>query len=66
MLLYEDYGKNNKCESPRPVGRPALAADDKRKSRHIKMTDEEWRKIQEKAKAAGISTSEYIRLKAGD
>ena len=48
-----------------PVGRPALAADDKRKPHSVKMTDAEWQRIQEKAKAAGMSTSEWIRLKAG-
>ena len=40
-----------------PVGRPALAADDKRHT--VKMTDAEWQRIQEKAKAAGMSTRVY-------
>ena len=43
-----------------------MAADDKRKPRSIKMTDGSGKKIQEKAKIAGMSTGEWIRLKAGE
>ena len=66
--VYEDYGKNFKCEVPKPVGRPAMDPDDKRKPRSIKMTDEEWETIKRKAEGAGVSATEFIRLKtlAGD
>ena len=51
-----------------PVGRPAMPADEKRKPRSIKMTDEEWEELQRKAQEAGVSIAEYIRSKtlAGD
>jgi hypothetical protein len=47
------------------AGRPAMEPDDKRKPRSIKMTDKEWETIKRKAEEAGITTSEYIRIKAG-
>lgn len=47
------------------AGRPAMDPDDKRKPRSIKMTDEEWEEIKKLAAEAGMSASEYIRLKAG-
>lgn len=52
----------------RPQGRPAMSPDEKRKPRSIKMTDEEWRKLQKLAEGEEISVAEYIRKKtiAGD
>lgn len=44
-------------------GRPAMA-DDKRKPRSVKLSDEEWLELQRRAAKAGISVAEYIRLKA--
>jgi len=66
--VYEDYGKNFKCEVPKPVGRPAMPEAQKRKPRSIKMTDQEWQRLQQRAADVGVSAAEYIRLKtlAGD
>ena len=52
----------------KPVGRPAIPEDQKRKTRSIKMSDKEWEELQRKAREAGVSAAEYIRLKtlAGD
>jgi len=47
-----------------PVGRPAMAADEKRKPRSIKMSDQEWKELQRRAGEARVSVAEYIRLKA--
>lgn len=43
------------------AGRPPLA--NPRKIRAFKATDEEWQKIREKAREAGLTASEYIRKK---
>ena len=51
-------------EAKNPVGRPAMAADEKRKPRSIKMSDQEWQELQRRAAKAGVSVAEYIRLKA--
>ena len=50
------------------VGRPSVPPDEKRKPRSIKMSDEEWEEIRQRADALGLPISEYIRLKtlAGD
>ena len=66
--VYEDYGKNFKCEVPKPVGRPAMPEAQKRKHRSIKMSDQEWKELQRRAAEVGVSVAEYIRLKtlAGD
>jgi len=42
-------------------GRPAMAPDEKRRNRSIKMSDDEWARIGELAKEAGLNISEYIR-----
>jgi len=47
----------------KPIGRPPIAPDDKRKPRAIKMTDDEWKDMQERAKQAGVSVAELIRIK---
>lgn len=62
MAAYE-YVKVNT-----PVGRPTLPDKEVRKPRSIKMSDEEWEEIRQKADALGLPISEYIRLKtlAGD
>lgn len=44
-------------------GRPALAGE-RREIHSIKFAPDEWKQIQEKAKDAGISASEYVRQKA--
>jgi hypothetical protein len=43
------------------VGRPAMSADEKRKTRTFKATDTEWQAIQQMAAERGLSASEYIR-----
>ena len=43
------------------VGRPAMMLDQKRKPRSIKMSDNEWAKMQELAEAENISIAELIR-----
>ena len=35
------------------------------KPRTIRVNNEDWKIIQDKAKAAGLNVSEYIRIKAG-
>lgn len=47
----------------KPVGRPALADNQKRKTRSIKMSDQEWEEMQRKAHEEGISVAELIRNK---
>ena len=37
----------------KPVGRPAIPEDQKRKTRSIKMSDKEWEELQRKAREAG-------------
>lgn len=49
-------------EKKNPVGRPAV--EEKRKTRTFKATDGEWQLIQQRAASAGLSASEFIRLKA--
>lgn len=44
-------------------GRPPIAANEKRTTRTFKATDVEWQAIQQRAAAAGLSASEFIRLK---
>ncbi len=44
-------------------GRPAMADDEKRKPRSIKMSDQEWQELQRRAEDMGISAAEYIRKK---
>lgn len=46
------------------AGRPP--SDDKKKSRTFKATDTEWSQIKEKAAQAGLTASEFIRLKSLD
>ena len=46
----------------KPVGRPPMAPDIKRKVRTIKMSDQEWQRLQQRAADVGVS-AEYIRLK---
>lgn len=41
------------------AGRPEI--EDKKKGRSIKFSDTEWKAVKEKADAAGISISEYVR-----
>ncbi|MCK9326819.1 MAG: hypothetical protein M0P69_15105 [Bacteroidales bacterium] len=55
-------------EAKNPVGRPAMTEDQKRKPRSIKMSDQEWQRLQQRAADVGVSAAEYIRLKtlAGD
>jgi len=49
---------------PRPgAGRPAPPGG-RRKLRSFKANDIEWQQMQEKAKEAGITASDYIRQKA--
>lgn len=43
------------------AGRPAVPDDKIRRNRTFKATDEEWRRIKERAKNHGLTTSEYIR-----
>ena len=43
------------------VGRPAMSADKKRKTRTFKATDTEWQAIQRMAAERGLSASEYLR-----
>ena len=52
----------------KPVGRPAMPEAQKRKTRTIKMSDQEWQRLQQRAADVGVSAAEYIRLKtlAGD
>lgn len=45
-------------------GRPAIATEDKRRPRSIKMNNKEWQELQRRASEAGISVAEYIRIKA--
>ena len=45
-------------------GRPAIATEDKRRPRSIKMNNKEWQELQRRASEAGISATEYIRIKA--
>lgn len=48
---------------PRPgAGRPPTG-NPRRKLRSFKATDEEWEQIKQKAEQAGLTASEYIRLK---
>lgn len=47
----------------KPVGRPPMNPDEKRKPRSIKMTDEEWRQLQKLAEEEEKSVAEYIRKK---
>lgn len=52
-----------------PKGRPAMTPDVKRKPRSIKLSDQEWQELQQKAAEYGISITELIRqktIKAGD
>lgn len=44
-------------------GRPAPAGE-RREIHSIKFSPGEWKRLQEKAKEAGISASEYVRQKA--
>lgn len=44
------------------IGRPPMAADEKRKARSFKATDTEWQAIQQIAANRGLSASEYIRM----
>ncbi len=43
------------------AGRPAMMLDEKRKPRSIKMSDNEWAKMQELAEAQKKSIAELIR-----
>lgn len=43
------------------AGRPVMMQDEKRKPRSIKMSDNEWAKMQELAEAQKISIAELIR-----
>ena len=54
--------------SEKKVGRPAMTENQKRKPRSIKMSDQEWQRLQQRAADVGVSAAEYIRLKtlAGD
>jgi predicted DNA-binding ribbon-helix-helix protein len=52
---------NNHAEAQIKVGRPAMMIDEKRKPRSIKMSDNEWAKMQELAEAQKISIAELIR-----
>jgi hypothetical protein len=36
---------------------------DKKHSHHIRFSDEEWKKVKEAAKEAGITAAEYVRRK---
>jgi len=51
-------------EVKKPVGRPPMTPDIKRKVRTIKMSDQEWQELQRRAAELGISVAEYIRIKA--
>lgn len=44
------------------AGRPPVP--DKRIIRAIKMNDQEWQRVQELARAEGVSAGEYVRRKA--
>jgi len=48
----------------KPVGRPPMTPDIKRKVRTIKMSDKEWQELDRRAKEQGVSIAEYIRTKA--
>jgi hypothetical protein len=48
----------------KPAGRPAMPEAQKRKTRTIKMSDQEWQELQRRAVDMGISAAEYIRIKA--
>ena len=52
-----------KDKDKRPVGRPSMTDDEKRKLRSIKMTDTEWKAMQDLADEVGISVAELIRRK---
>lgn len=44
------------------AGRPPV--EDKRTIRAVKMTDQEWQRIKQLARAEGLTASEYVRRKA--
>lgn len=50
-----------KDKDKRPVGRPSMTDDEKRKLRSIKMTDTEWKAMQALADKERISVAELIR-----
>lgn len=43
------------------AGRPRLPLEEKRKVRSIKMSDQEWEKIQDQAAKKAVNVSKYIR-----
>lgn len=48
---------------PRPgAGRPSV--NNKRISRSIKFSNDEWDTVKQKANAAGVTASEYVRKKS--
>lgn len=61
-LCKQTYGERGTIDV-RPIGpgRPAMPPDEKRKNRSFKVTDDEWARIGELAKEAGLNISEYIR-----
>lgn len=57
-----NYGRD--CmNNPIGPGRPAMSPDEKRKPRSFKASDDEWTRIGELAKAAGLNISAFIRMK---
>src|SRR5690606_24842981 len=46
------------------AGRPPLPEGEVRKARSVKFSDAEWEAVKEMATMAGISTSEFIRMRA--
>jgi hypothetical protein len=48
----------------KPIGRPPMTSDEKRKVRTIKMSDQEWQELERRAKEQAVSIAEYIRIKA--
>lgn len=58
-----DKSKPGQHGGARPgAGRPP-AGEQKRKVRTFKASDEEWAEIRRKAKMAGLTISEYIRIR---
>ena len=53
-----------KNETFNSVGRPYLPLEEKRKVRSIKMSDQEWEEIRNRASEETMSASKYIREKA--
>jgi len=52
------YMENNNTNL---AGRPRLPLEEKRKARSIKMSDQEWEKIQNQAAKKAVNVSKYIR-----